>query len=168
VYGVAFSPDGALLATASWDATVRLWEVATGQPHGAPLEGHTDAVYGVAFSPDGALLATTSQDRTVRLWEVATGQPHGPPLTGHTDAVWGLAFSPDGALLATASADDTVRLWNPFFHDWVAVGCELVNRNLSMSEWDHLLPGVPYERTCPDLPAGQGAPPDAPAARYAE
>ena len=75
---------------------MRLWDVATGQPHGAPLTGHTDGVSGVAFSPDGALLATASADRTVRLWDVATGQPHGPPLTGHTDAVCGVAFSPDG------------------------------------------------------------------------
>ena len=62
---------GALLATASGDRTVRLWDVATGQPHGAPLTGHTDAVLGVAFSPDGRLLATASADQTVRLWDVA-------------------------------------------------------------------------------------------------
>jgi predicted NACHT family NTPase len=120
----------------------------------------------VAFSPDGALLATSSNDQTVRLWDVATGRPHGSPLTGHTDANTGVAFSPDGALLATTSADTTARLWNPSFDSWMPVGCTLANRNLSMDEWNQLLPGVPYERTCLDLPAGQGAPPDAPAAQY--
>lgn len=64
VVGVAFSPDGALLATASDDRTARLWDVATGQTT-RTLTGH---FYGVAFSPDGTLLATTGSDRTARLW----------------------------------------------------------------------------------------------------
>jgi hypothetical protein len=166
VYAVAFSPDGSLLATASFDQTARLWDVATGQPHGTPLTGYTRGVFGVAFSPDGSLLATAGEDATVRLWDVATGQPHGTPLTGHTDSVWDVAFSPDGRLLATASEDSTARLWDPFFNSWVEVGCQLVNRNLSMAEWNQLLPDIPYERTCPDLPSGQDAPTDAPVAQY--
>src|SRR3712207_1185088 len=87
-------------------------------------------------------------------------------LTGHTNWVNGVAFSPNGQLLATASGDSPTRLWDPFFKSWVTVGCKLVNRNLSMANWNQLLPGVSYERTCPNLPAGQGAPPDAPAAQY--
>ena len=165
---MAFSPDGRLLATASADQTVRLWDVTTGQPHGQPLTGHTDAVYGVAFSPDGTLLATASDDQTVRLWDVATGQPHGQPLTGHTDAVEGVAFSPDGTLLASADQDKTARLWDPGFTAWVASGCRMVNRNLSLVEWQQVAQGLAYERTCPELPAGEGAPGDAPAARYVQ
>ncbi len=109
VTSVAFSPDGALLASGAWDNTVRLWRVADGAPL-RTLEGHTDRVWSVAFSPDGALLASGSGDGTVRLWRVADGAPL-RTLEGHTDWVWSVAFSPDGALLASGSGDGTVRLW---------------------------------------------------------
>ena len=147
---------------------MRLWNTATGQAPGAPLTGHTDTVTAVAFSPDGKLLASGGADTSVRLWDSATGQSSGQLLTGHTGWVWGVAFSPDGRRLATGGADNTVRLWNRLFHDWVEVGCELIKRNLSMTEWNQLLPGIPYQRTCPDLPAGQGAPVDAPEAQYSD
>jgi WD40 repeat protein len=64
----AFSPDGRLLATASDDKTVRLWDPATGKPL-RTLVGHTGLVTGVAFRPDGRLLATADSDGTARLWD---------------------------------------------------------------------------------------------------
>ena len=80
---MSYSPDGQTLASASYDGTVRLWAVATGQQLHT-LTGHTDGVYSVSYSPDGQTLSSASRDGTVRLWAVATGQGlH--TLTGHTD-----------------------------------------------------------------------------------
>ena len=110
VNAVAFSPDSLLLASASNDRTVRLWNPSTGQEV-QKLEGHTDSVWAVIFSSDGSLLASASSDRTVRLWNPSTGQEV-QKLEGHTNRVHTVAFSSDGSLLASASSDQTVRLWN--------------------------------------------------------
>ena len=67
VNGVAFSPDGQILASASDDDTVKLWNPATGALL-RTLAGHRSAVQSVAFSPDGRTLASASWDNTVKLW----------------------------------------------------------------------------------------------------
>jgi WD40 repeat protein len=102
---VAFSPDGALLATASADGTARTWDTATGQPR-TTLTGHHGPVRGVAFSPDGTLLATASFDGTARIWDAATGAhlvtlltlPDGGSAVLLPDGSYKLSGDPRGAL----------------------------------------------------------------------
>lgn len=68
ITAIAFTPDGKSLASASWDHTVKLWDVVTGQER-ATLRGHQDEVNAVAFSADGRLLVSAANDGTVRFWE---------------------------------------------------------------------------------------------------
>ncbi|MGW1375746.1 nSTAND1 domain-containing NTPase [Streptomyces sp. NPDC002446] len=118
VYLTSFSPDGKLLATASYDRTVRLWNVADParpEPLGKPLTGHRSWVSSAVFGPDGRTLATAGDDGTIRLWDVRDPRhpkPLGAPLTGHDGTIYLVAFSPDGRSLASAGEDHTVRLWD--------------------------------------------------------
>ena len=72
VTAVAYSPDGTLVASASFDHDIRLWNAATGE-HTGTLRGHTDRVRALAFSPDGKTIASAGNDRVIRLWELSTG-----------------------------------------------------------------------------------------------
>ncbi|BBD65510.1 WD-40 repeat-containing protein [Nostoc commune NIES-4072] len=110
VNGVSFSPDGKMLASASDDHTVKLWDTFTRQEI-KTLTGHTNWVWRVSFSPDGKMLASASKDKTVKLWDTSTGQEI-QTLTGHTNEVNRISFSPNGKMLASASYDKTIKLWD--------------------------------------------------------
>src|SRR5206468_3032458 len=75
-HSIAFSPDGKTIAAGSWNASVELYEAATGKEIMA-LKGHGTknglGVFSVAFSPDGRLVASAGEDGTIRLWEILSG-----------------------------------------------------------------------------------------------
>ena len=107
--GILVSRDGNLIATASADGTVRLWD---GEGRFLrSLAAHVGVVVDLALSPDGTRVATAGVDRTVRIWDVAAGNLLAT-LSGHLDMIKALTFSPDGKWLATASYDGTARLWS--------------------------------------------------------
>ncbi|GLZ28987.1 hypothetical protein Lesp02_11770 [Lentzea sp. NBRC 105346] len=116
VSSVALRPDGKVLASGSWDKTVRLWEV-TPRRERIPLATITDPgnfVRSVAFSPDGNTLAAACDDGVTRLWDVR--EPRAPRLIGTMiteldKETLATEFSPDGKLLAVAGATG-VRLWD--------------------------------------------------------
>ena len=110
VTSVAFSPDGATLASGSEDKTIEMWKLETGK-RWYTLTGHSDWVTCVAFSPDGRTLASSGRDKTIHIWDLNKGK-WWYALTGHADRVSAVAFSPNGQILASSSRDKTVQLWN--------------------------------------------------------
>ncbi|ROT35723.1 prolyl oligopeptidase-like protein [Sodiomyces alkalinus F11] len=110
VKSVTFSSDGQLLASASNDRTIKVWNATTGACM-QTLEGHSDWVMSIAFSGDGRWLASASRDETVKVWDVATSACV-QALEGHSDWVSSIAFSADGKRLASGSRDRTINIWD--------------------------------------------------------
>jgi hypothetical protein len=112
VYGLAFHPDGKLLASASADRTVKVWEVAAGTRL-YTLSDPTDWLYSVAWSPDGKRLAAGGVDKSVRVWEAdATGGKLVNSAFAHAGAVTRVAYGPDGKTLFTVGEDRVIKRWN--------------------------------------------------------
>lgn len=108
---VVFSPDGKILASGSWDHTIKLWEVATGREI-RTLAGYSsvwEAITSISFSPNGELIAATGQNKVVRIWDVASGAEKA--VLKHEDVLTVL-FSPESEKLVTADKSGIIKIWN--------------------------------------------------------
>jgi WD40 repeat protein/serine/threonine protein kinase len=113
VMDVAFSPDGAKLATAGMDGQIKVWDVGTGEEL-LSLSGHPEdrGIYSVAFSQDGALLASgTDQPSVVKVWDTVTGREL-LNLPGYeAGRIFGIDFNPDGSRLAVSNNTGQLDVW---------------------------------------------------------
>jgi WD40 repeat protein/serine/threonine protein kinase len=110
VSSVAISPDARWALSGSYDKTLRMWALDTGQCV-RTLEGHTSCVSSVAISPNGRWALSGGWDNTLRIWDVDTGLCV-RILEGHEDAVRSIAISPDGRWAVSGGSDKIVRSWN--------------------------------------------------------
>ncbi len=108
VQALAFSPDEQMLATGSWDGTIKLWNLENGAL--LWLGQHTGSIHRLAFTPDGRTLASGGDDAVSRLWDVSTGKLL-QTLSSQSSPIYALAWSPDGCLLAGGCFDGSIHLW---------------------------------------------------------
>ena len=147
---ILFSPDGSHLASLSTGGWV-MWQV---HKDVTPLRFSTPLL---TFAPDGSRFATTNVDTVVEVRDLQN--PDRPVrLQASASPVAALSFSSDGALIRAGDIRGSVSEW-PIWSGAADLLCTRVWRNLSMKEWEeHVGEDIPYERTCPNLPPGLGAP----------
>jgi len=115
----AFSEDGQLIVTTSFDNTARLWDAASGEPR-AVFRGHSQGVLSAGFNHSGEQIVTASLDATARIWDASNGKQIGEPLR-HDGPVAAASFDAKGNHIVTASLDHTARVWNAKTHEELQV-----------------------------------------------
>ncbi|MEG4987323.1 serine/threonine protein kinase [Microcoleus sp. BR0-C5] len=111
VNSLAISPDGKILASGSWDKTIKIWNLETTELIGT-LTGHSDRVNSVAISYDGKMLVSGSSDETIKFWNLHSGDLL-CTFPGHSMEVNSVAINPKGLVIASCGgADNTIKLWN--------------------------------------------------------
>jgi WD40 repeat protein len=109
VTGCAVSPDNKWIVSASWDRTLKVWDIATGMER-CTLRGHTGRVMDCAMSPNGQWIVSASADHTLKIWDPFAGVVR-RTLNGHDGGVSACAISPNGEWIVSASWDHTLKIW---------------------------------------------------------
>ena len=111
VYNVAFSPNGRSLVSASYDCSVRIWNIRDGSSRVLPVTGSPNLFLSVVFSSDGRYIAAGNYDNSFWIWDSRTHRLMAKWL-GHRNSVWCAVFTPDGKGLMGGSYDKKVKYWD--------------------------------------------------------
>ena len=122
ITSLAVSLDGKLLASASIDKTVRIWDLEKFVQ--VKIFQHIDnQVYAVRFLPDGKTFVSAGRDGVISHWDISTGKVIGH-INAHDKSIWSLAVAPDGRFVISGSSDDTVRVWHIGTGDRIGLSSE--------------------------------------------
>jgi WD40 repeat protein len=110
VNGVALTPDGQWVVSASRDKTLKVWDLASGREL-RTVTCHTNYIWAVAVTRDGQRAVSVSSDPTLKVWELGTGREL-YTLTGHTNGIIAVAVTPDGKRAISGSWDHTLKVWD--------------------------------------------------------
>jgi hypothetical protein len=161
---VAVTADGRQAISASWDCTLKVWDLGSGKLV-RTLEGHAALVIGVAVTADGRAVSASS-DTTLKVWDLGSGELV-RTLEGHASKVTGVAMTADGCLALSASQDRTLRIWDVTTSRTVALlminaplrCCAIVSAHLFVAgddggavhiiEWIQPLPAGPSRAAAP-------------------
>jgi WD40 repeat protein/uncharacterized caspase-like protein len=122
---IRFSPDGKILASASEDKTIKLWDAEQGILL-KTLTGHTDLITAISFRSDGGVLASASRDRTIKLWGIPSGDTL-DTFKGQEGDINVITFSPDGRVLSAGSTNQAIYLWFPDSNKPILLGRHQAN-----------------------------------------
>ncbi len=171
---LVFTSDGTHLVSVGDDMAVSLWE-ADQLERADSHAGFNSKLWSVAMSADDRMIIV-GEGAQISFLALAENEEaggfslirFGKPLAAHRDTVQGIAFVPPfGMITVSPNAERPAFLWDFSFERLAQRACAVANRNLTQAEWDEAHPdGKDYVRHCPDLPSGDGAPDDAPAAEY--
>ncbi|HEU5147926.1 MAG TPA: High-affnity carbon uptake protein Hat/HatR [Chryseosolibacter sp.] len=158
---VCYAPDSKALVVGTTSGQVLIVE---NGKISRTLSGHTAGITNIRFNYKGSFMATASKDWSVRLWNYKDLKQQPIVLSDH-DWVWNLAFTPDDEQLIAGiqsvketkigQVDQTIHAWPTKIETMSGLLCSYLTRNISSDEWDiHVGSDLPYEITCPELPAG--------------
>ena len=109
VWHSSYSRDGQILATSSWDGTIKLWQ--TNGTLIKTLKAHQDFVWGISFSGNGKLLASASADHTIKLWN-RQGDLLNTFTSKAKERLVDLEFSPKDQIIAVSTGEGNIELWD--------------------------------------------------------